>query len=83
MEVIWLQAGIFGPTVIQNSILNGGHYSLTLGGTQFLAKAFTDKDLFYIELFAEKAVNPYAPELATLEMLKSRAIKRNISESQR
>ena len=37
---IWLQAGVFGPTVIENSVLNGGHYSRCLEAMQLLAEAF-------------------------------------------
>jgi len=39
-DVTWLQTGVFGPTIIQNSILNGGHYSHALEGMQFIAEAF-------------------------------------------
>ena len=39
-DIVWLQAGVFGPTIIQNSVLNGGHYSRCLEGMQLLAETF-------------------------------------------
>ena len=29
-ENVWLEAGFYGPRVIQNSILDGGHYTAIL-----------------------------------------------------
>jgi hypothetical protein len=79
-DVIWLQAGVFGPTIIQNSILNGGHYSRALEGMQFLAEAI--KQLLYKEFFAE-GVDQYTAELTILTNLKSSVAKKNISENQK
>ena len=35
-DTTWLQADVFGATAVQNSVPNGGHYSLLLGGMQLL-----------------------------------------------
>ena len=52
---VWLETGMFGPTVIQNSILNGSHYSRSLEGQQLLAEAM--QRLLYKEFFNEKGVS--------------------------
>ena len=80
-DITWLQAGVFGPTVIENSILNGGHYSRCLEGMQLLAEAF--ERLLFKEFFNEKGVHPYAPVLAILTNLKSAVEKKNITDSQK
>ena len=38
-ENVWLETGVYGPTVIQNSILNGHHYSHLLDGQSLLAES--------------------------------------------
>ena len=38
-EFICLDASVFGPTVIQNSVLNGDHYGRSLEGMQLLSEA--------------------------------------------
>ncbi len=38
-DYTWLQADVFGPSVVQNSVLNDGHYGLSLAGMQLLAEA--------------------------------------------
>ena len=80
-EHVRLETGMFGPTVIQNSILNGGHYSRSLGGQQLLAEAM--QRLLYKEFFAEKGVSNYSEEIEMLNKLKKGTVSRNISESQR
>ena len=80
-DMTWLQAGVFGPAIIQNSILNAGHYSRCLLGMQFLAESF--RRLLYKEFFVEKGVEQYKPELATLINLKTSVEKQDISESQK
>ena len=35
---ICLESGMFGPTIIQNSVLNGGHYNRSLLGIIHLAE---------------------------------------------
>ncbi|KAG1692280.1 Glutamate receptor 2 [Nymphon striatum] len=74
-------AGVFGPTVIENSILNGRHYSRCLEGMQLLAEAF--QRLLYKEFFAEKNVKPYAQELQIVANLKTAVMKRNVIASQK
>ena len=39
-EFTWLEVSIFGPTVIENYVLNGGYYERCLQGMQSLSKAF-------------------------------------------
>jgi len=63
-DITWLQAGVFGPTVIQNSVLNGGHYNRCLQGMQLLAESF--QRMLYKEFFAEKGVEPYMVQLVIL-----------------
>ena len=80
-DIISLQAGVFGPTIIQNSVLSEGHYSHSLESMQFLAKAF--KRLLYKEFFSEKGVERYTSELDILTKLKSSIAKKNISNSKK
>ena len=68
-EVIWLEAGVFGPSVIESSVLNGGHYGRCLEGMQLLAEAF--ERLLYREFFAEQGIHPYSSELSILRDLQS------------
>ncbi|KAG1692278.1 Glutamate receptor ionotropic, kainate 1 [Nymphon striatum] len=79
--ISFFQAGVFGPTVIENSILNGRHYSRCLEGMQLLAEAF--QRLLYKEFFAEKNVKPYAQELQIVANLKTAVMKRNVIASQK
>ena len=58
--MIWLQAGVFGPSIIQNSVLNGGHYKRSLDGSQFLAESI--RGLLYKAFFAEKGIASYFKE---------------------
>ena len=80
-EHVWLETGMFGRTVIQNSILNGGHYSCSLEGQQLLAEAM--QRLLHKEFFAEKGVSNYSEDLEMLNKLKKGIASGNISESQR
>ena len=80
-EHIWLETGMFGPTVIEDSILNGGHYSRSLEGQQLLAEAM--QHLLHKEFFAEKGVSNYSEELEMLNKLKKGTASGNILESQR
>ena len=59
-ENVWLEAGVYGPTVIQNSILNGGHYSRSLDAQKLLAKSM--QRLLFKEFFADKGVTHYSHE---------------------
>lgn len=80
-DTTWLQADVFGPSVVQNSVLNGGHYARSLEGMQLLAHAF--RRLLYKEFFAAKGVEPYAAELATLAKLKSSVASKDVNNSQK
>lgn len=80
-EVIWLEAGVFGPSVIESSVLNGGHYSRCLEGMQLLAEAF--ERILYREFFAEQGIHPYSSELSILRDLQSTVEKKDITESPR
>ncbi|KAG1692281.1 putative glutamate receptor [Nymphon striatum] len=80
-KILPKEAGVFGPTVIENSILNGRHYSRCLEGMQLLAEAF--QRLLYKEFFAEKNVKPYAQELQIVANLKTAVMKRNVIASQK
>ena len=60
-ENVWLEAGVYGPTVIQNSILNGGHYSRSLDAQKLLAESM--QRLLFKEFFADKGVTHYSHEL--------------------
>ena len=51
---IWLESGVFGPTVIENSILNGTHYLRSSKGMELLAEAM--QRLRYAEFFKEKGI---------------------------
>ena len=46
-DMIWLQAGVFGPSIIKNSVLNGGHYKQSLDGLQYLAESI--RSLLYTD----------------------------------
>lgn len=80
-DITWLQAGVFGPTVIQNSVLNGGHYNRCLQGMQLLAESF--QRMLYKEFFAEKGVEPYMVQLVILSNLKSAVAEKNTTDSQK
>lgn len=80
-DITWLQAGVFGPTVIQNSVLNGGHYNRSLEGMKYLAEAM--QRLLYKEFFAEKGVQSYAEELSILKKLQSSVAQNDTSNSQK
>ena len=80
-EVTWLEAGVFGPTVIENSVLNGGHYGRCLEGMQSLGEAF--ERLLYQEFFAEQGIHPYTQELAILKDIQSAVEKKDITKSQK
>ena len=49
-ENVWLEAGVYEPTLIQNYIFNGGYYSRSLD--KLLAESM--QRLLYKELFADK-----------------------------
>ena len=68
-ELTWLEAGIFGPTVIEKSVLNGGHYSRCLEGMQLLSESLWR--LLYQEFFREKGTQPYIFEFVTLNNLRA------------
>ena len=80
-DMVWLQAGGFGPTVIQNSILNGGHYNRCLEGMHLLAEAF--QRLLYKEFFAEKGIEKYKVELDILVNLKLSVANKCTVDSQK
>ena len=80
-ELTWLEAGIFGPTVIEKSVLNGGHYSRCLEGMQLLSESLWR--LLYQEFFREKGIQPYSFEFVTLNNLRAAVQCRDIAESQR
>jgi len=68
-EMTWQEAGIFGPTVIENSVLNGGHYSCCLEGMQFLAESLWH--LLYKEFFNDRGMHPYAAEFGILNNMRA------------
>ena len=49
-ENVWLEAGVYGPTVIPNSIINGGHYSRSLDAQKLLAESM--QRLLFKEFFS-------------------------------
>ena len=65
---IWLESGVFGPTVIENSILNGTHYLRSLKGMELLAEAI--QRLRYAEFFKENGILKYQQQLDLLTQLK-------------
>ena len=73
--------GVFGPTVIENSVLKGGHYNRCLDGMQLLAEAF--EHLLFNEFFTDKCFRQYTPKLAILTSLKSAVEKKNIANGQK
>ena len=80
-ELTWLEAGIFGPTVIEKSVLNGGHYSRCLEGMQLLSESLWR--LLCQEFFREKGTQPYIFEFVTLNNLRAAVQCRDTAESQR
>ena len=66
-ESVWLEAGVYGPSVIQNSILNGGHYNRSLDAQKLLAESM--QRLLYKEFFLENGVTPYSDVLDILKTL--------------
>lgn len=78
-ESVWLEAGVYGSTVIQNSILNGGHYNRSLDAQKLLAESM--QRLLYKEFFVENGVTRYSDVLEILGQLKSNTASRIIQES--
>ena len=80
-ENMWLEAGVYGPTVIQNSILNGHYYSRSLGGQNLSAESM--QRLMYKEFFSMKGViiTNYSQELQILCQLKKSTTNGNVLES--
>ena len=70
---------MYGPTVIQNSILNGGHYNRSLDAQKLLAESM--QCLLYKEFFGEKGVASYSDELEILGQLKSSTARGKVQES--
>ena len=63
-ESILLNAGGYGPTIIDGSILNGKHYNRALEGLSALAESM--HRLIYKEFFLFNGVDKYKSELETL-----------------
>ena len=80
VELVWLQADVFGPSVIENSVLNGGHYNRSLNGMLLLHEAL--ERLLYRQFFETKGVSPYSSELIILEELKAAVQNKDIQKSQ-
>ena len=80
-ENVWLEAGVYGPTVMQNSILDRGHYSHSLDGQKLLAKSM--QCLLSKEFFPMKGVTNYSLKLQILCQLKNSEASGNVSESQK
>ena len=80
-ENVWLEAGIYGPTVIQNSILDRGHYSHSLDGQKLLAKSM--QCLLSKEFFSMKGLTNYSLKLQILCQLKKSKAGGNVLESQK
>ena len=78
-ENVWLEAGVYGPAVIQNSILNGGHYNRLLDAQKLLAESM--HRLLYKEFFTEKGIANYSQELDILRKLKKSTVSGNTVES--
>ena len=72
---------VFGPTVLKNCVLNGGHYCRCLEGMQLLAEAF--RRLLYRAFFSEKGIEPYISQLAILQDLNAAVEKGNTIDSQK
>ena len=51
-ENAWQEAGVYGSTVIQNSVLNRRHYNSSLDGQKLLAESM--QHLWYKEFFSMK-----------------------------
>ena len=66
--LVWLEAGVYGPSVIQNSILNGGHYNRSLDAQKLLAESM--QRLLYKEFFLENGVTPYSDVVDILKEMK-------------
>ena len=77
-EIVWLEAGIFGPTVIQNSVITGTHYSRSLEGMQLLAEAF--QRLLYKEFFNQADATQYTEVFACLDKIKTYVSRMNFNE---
>ena len=78
-ENMWLEAGVYGPTVIQNSILNGHHCSHSLDWQKLSAESV--QGLMYKEFFSMKGVTNYSQELQILCQLKKSTANGNVLES--
>ena len=77
---IWLEAGMFGPTIIENSVLNGGHYTRSLTCMQVLAEAM--QRLLYKEFFTENNAAKYLRRVSLIKELKTSVAENDIVKSQ-
>ena len=80
-ENVWLEAGVYGPTVIQNSILNGHHYSHSLHRQKLLVESM--QRLLHKEFFFMKGLTNYTQELQILCQLKKSTANGNLLESRK
>ena len=78
-DLTWLEARVFVPSVIETSVLKGGHYSRYLEGMRLLAEAFSR--LMYKEFFTERGIAPYAPQLGILKNLKAATMEKSTEDS--
>jgi hypothetical protein len=68
-EHVWLETGIYGPSVIKTSILNAGHYARSLDAQKILAEAM--QRLLLKEFFTSTGVDKYVREFKLLASLRS------------
>lgn len=79
-STLWLEAEVFGPTIIENSVLNGGHYVRSLLGMQLLAECF--ERLILREFFGQTQKD-YTNEFSQLQELQAAVTARDSSNSQK
>ena len=79
-ELVWLNAGVHGPSVIEKSILHATHYSCALEAQSQLAEA--TRRLQYKEFFKVHKLSDYSAEINILQKLKDSVANGNIADSQ-
>lgn len=77
---VWLEASSFCPTIIQISVLNGGHHACSLQGMKLLTECF--EHLTLKEFFTKKDARPYRHKLDILIKWKHSVVGKKVSDSQ-
>ena len=80
-DYIWLNAGIYGPNMIENSILKATHYSRSLEAQSQLAEAM--QRLQYKEFFLHSDMTKYIDEIGMLKTLKKKVLDGKTKDSQK